>query len=98
MDQLPFWRDLALVVLALETIVLVLVPTICFYYAIRGSRWALQNGRPYFWKVQRWFSRVQETTERTAGGITEPVIRMRVLPARVKGVWRGLSGASQGQG
>lgn len=94
-QALSFWADLATVLLVLEGMVLLAVPGAACYLAGRGTRWLLRNGRPFFREVLGWARRVQEVTKTASTAVSEPVIRMRTLPAWVQGVWRGLRGSEE---
>ncbi|MGQ9566930.1 MAG: hypothetical protein ACUVWW_02635 [Anaerolineae bacterium] len=95
MQALSFWADLATVLLVLEGMVLLAVPGAVCYFAGRGARWLLRNGRPFFREVLGWAERAQEATEAASAAVSGPVIRMRTLPAWVRGVWRGLRGSEE---
>lgn len=89
---LSFWADVATALLALEALVLLAVPGACLYFAVRGARWLLRNGRPFFRRAQGWAEQAREKTDRTAAAVAAPVVTARTLPAWVRGVWRGLKG------
>lgn len=89
-EAISFWADLSTVLLVLEAFVLFLAPGACLYFAVRGMRWLLARGRSFFKEAQRWTTRVEEGTANVSGRIAEPVIRVRVTWAWVRGVWRGL--------
>ena len=93
---IPFWPDLALVLLGLEAFLLLLIPGVALFLGIRGMRWLLVNGRSFLRDAQDWTARVEQGTKRACGRILEPVIRTRVLRAQVKGLWQGLIGIEPG--
>ena len=92
MDQLAFWRDLSIIVLALEAFVFLVVVGVAFYYTIRGLNWLLVNGRLFFGRVQYWVMRAQRVTASASESIAGPVIQVRTLSPRVKATWRSLAG------
>ncbi|MGC8839104.1 MAG: hypothetical protein ACP5UM_11880 [Anaerolineae bacterium] len=91
-QRISFWADLATVLLVLEGMVLLAVPGVVFYFAGRGTRWLLQNGRPFFRRAHGWAERAREVTEASSSAVLGPVIQARSLPAWARGVWRGLRG------
>lgn len=99
MDTLSFWAQLSTIVLVVETVILLLIPGVALYFAIRGMRWLLDRADPFFQKAQRRAAEVQKGTDRVCTRITEPILSIRTGPAWAKGVWRGLtqSGRSRRQ-
>lgn len=89
-EAIAFWANLATVLLALEAVLLLVVPGVLCYFAVRGARWLLRNGRPFFREVRAWTERVQEVTETASAALAGPAIQVRTLPAWLQGVRRGL--------
>lgn len=68
--DLAFWRDVALVVLAVEALIFGLVPLALFFFAIRGLRWLDRRVRLYGPQArERWHlvhRRVKQTTDQVS--------------------------------
>jgi len=95
LQAISFWADLATVLLVLEGMVLLAIPGATCYFAGRGVRWLLQNGRPFFRRVRGLAEQAREATETASAAVAGPVIQARSFPAWVRGVWRGLRGVER---
>ena len=85
------WRDLALILLALEAAVIVAVPGVIFFFVLKGVRALKRIIRRPLKQGQVWALRIQQGTTRAtdaiAGvpiGINANVTRAQVT---VRGVW-----------
>ncbi|MBC7231709.1 MAG: hypothetical protein H5T68_00495 [Chloroflexi bacterium] len=75
--QLSVWRDAALTFLALEAIVLILLPGLALYKIVPAIR-------PLTMRLQRWLlqsrlvvMQIQRATQRAMGGIAAPFVWLR---------------------
>ena len=85
------WRDLSVVLLSLETFVLLLIPGAVLFVAIRGTRWVLDRGRAGLRDVQGWAAKASEETDKVCARLVGPAVKVRVLPAGLKGLWTGVT-------
>jgi hypothetical protein len=94
---LHLWRDLALILLILELIVLVLPFFFLFYFTLKGllslNRWA----RGFLPKVGHGVSHIQAVTNRAASGVAAPVIAVYSYAAFGKGLVRGTLAVVKGK-
>ncbi len=74
--DLAFWRDVALVVLAVEALVFGLIPLVVFFFAIRGVRWLDRRGREYGPKAREQWHLVHRRVERTVEAVRRPFARV----------------------
>ena len=96
MEALHVWRDLSVVLLVLEAFVLLLVPLAAAFFAARGARWVVVRARPAMRQVQQGAERVRQTTQDVSLRVVNPLIRVRLLPAFLNGLWRGVWGGGDG--
>ena len=75
--DLAFWRDIAIVFLALQTFVLLLVVAVPFYFAVRGLN-AAHVRLPNLLVKARVFSRqVRERTGEVGDKVASPLLRVQ---------------------
>lgn len=86
--SLQSWRDLALALLALETLILNLILLLVFYLAIRAVTWSIRQLHYHAPRVQMLFSKTAKTTDQIGQRVVAPLINLR---AGVAGVQRWLS-------
>jgi Na+-transporting methylmalonyl-CoA/oxaloacetate decarboxylase gamma subunit len=80
------WRDLAVVLLALEAFVLSLLPAAIFYLAVRGMSAALRKFRPLASQVQGYFRQAAQTADQLSRRAVAPIIAVNAAAAQV-GRW-----------
>lgn len=85
------WRDLALILLVLEAFVIVAVPGVVFFFALKGVRALKRVIRKPLKQGQMWALRIQQGTTRATDAIAAvPIgISSNATRARVtaRGVW-----------
>ncbi len=69
MDSLAPWRDLALVLLVVYTIIIVLVPGVAFFFALKGLRALKRRIREPLRLAQVWAVRIQHGTVRATDAV-----------------------------
>ncbi|MBI3914764.1 MAG: hypothetical protein HY327_11355 [Chloroflexi bacterium] len=84
------WRDLAIVILAIQAIVLVAVPGIAFYYALRGVRWLRARMIMPLKRAQLGALRVQRGALRWSEIALALPLAVESANARVRTTARGL--------
>ncbi len=92
MDQttLAAWRDASLILLAIEAIVIMLIPGALFFFAVRGMH-ALRRGiRPPLKNAQVWALRIQRGTTRAMDGIAGAQIGIASRATLVSATTRGV--------
>ena len=93
---IPFWRDVSLVLLALEAFVLALIP-LAIAYGINRGLWKLRPAvRPAFCQVRARAEQVQQATGRASEGILLPIITVHALAARVVRTLSAMAGIPRG--
>jgi len=91
--NLPFWRDVALVLLIIVAFIIGLVPLGIFYFAIKGMNWLMPKARHYLPLARSYFKRAEEMTKRPSETSVAPLIESGVSIAYLRGGWRGLVSA-----
>lgn len=77
--DLAFWRDVALVVLAVESLIFGLIPLVLFFFGIRGVRWLNRRGREYGPKAREQWHHVHRRVERVTDVARQPFARVDEL-------------------
>ena len=86
------WRDVSIVILIIPMIVMVLIPGVLFYYAIRGVRWVKHFIRVPLLTVRLWAMRLERGTERASRATVTLPIAVEALKTRA---WRTASGLAE---
>ncbi len=74
--DVAFWRDVALVILAVEATILGLVPLVALFFAVRGLRWLNTRTREYTARARDEWQKVHRHVERTATFVRTPFERV----------------------
>ena len=82
--DLAYWRDIALVVLAIEGLIFGLLPLILFVFAIRGVRWLDRQVRTYSAQARDGWRDVHKRVDKTARTIRSPLERVEHVSALLK--------------
>lgn len=72
MAPLHFWRDIAIIVLAVEAILFGIIPLVAFYLGIRGLAWAERQVRHYGSLARRRWREAHARVARWADRIRHP--------------------------
>lgn len=91
MEQLALWRNIALVVLALQCVVGVVLALAVSYILVRLMGTAQQKSELGARKLQQLSRTVAVQTDRYATKVTEPVLRVQQQAARAKTAVRSLA-------
>ncbi len=91
--NLPFWRDVALVLLIIEAFIMGLAPLAILYFAIKGMNWLTAKARHYLPLARSYVERVEEATKGASESASAPLIESYVSIAYVRGGWQGLVSA-----
>lgn len=82
--SLADWRDLAIVLLALEAFVLSLVPAVILYFGVRGMIWLLRQVRGHAPTVQGYFRKAAQLSDRVSRRVVNPIIGIEAGMARAR--------------
>lgn len=84
------WRDLSIVWLVLLTMIIVAVPGVAFFYAVRGLRALNRWLRLPLLNAQLWALRIEQGTQRASDAIVEVPIRLHSRSAQARVTIRGI--------
>lgn len=90
MDLAP-WRDLAIILLVIEAVVIVAVPGILFYFLLKGVRAVKRFVRTLLLQAQVWAMRIQKGTVQATDAVAEVPIRMVTAGVRARATARGVT-------
>ncbi len=90
MDIAP-WRDIAIILLVIEALVIVAVPGILFYFLLKGVRAVKRFVRTLLLQVQVWAMRIQKGTVQATDAVAEVPIRMVTAGVRARVTVRGVT-------
>jgi hypothetical protein len=85
------WRDIAIVLLAIEMAVMVAVPGVIFYFAIRGIRMIKRRLVMPMLLTRLWVVRVENATMRVSHAMVAMPITIDAAEARIKTTLHGLA-------
>ena len=86
------WRDLAIILLGIELVVIVAVPGIVFYFSLKGVRALKRRIRPPLLTAQVWALRVEQGTNRVADAVAGVPIGVASTTTRWTVTARGVVG------
>ncbi len=78
------WRDLAVVLLALEAFVMGLLPAAILYFCVRGISWTLRKVRGYVPPAQGVFHKIAATSDDISRRIAAPLISLSATGAQLR--------------
>lgn len=84
------WRDLALILLILYAVIVVAVPGVALYFALKGIRALKRLIRPPLAQAQMWARRIQNGTVKATDSVAAVPIRMHVAATRANVTARGI--------
>ncbi|MGB9593053.1 MAG: hypothetical protein ACPL7R_02805 [Anaerolineae bacterium] len=88
--SLGFWRDIAVVLLALEAFLGVLVAGAACYFSIRGVLWLKANIPRVTRPARHYLTQTEEVVRRAGTSAVEPFIWSGATVARVRAAWHRL--------
>lgn len=78
-------RNISIIILAIEAIILVLIPLVMFYFMNKGLRqgtlWLKKTGLP---QAQKYTRLAADKTNEYSGKITDPIIKVEKSTTQVK--------------
>ncbi len=84
------WRDAAIVLLVLEAFIIVLVPGIAIFFALKGVRALKRWLRRPLLNAQMWAQRIQHGTRRVADAAANVPISVESSATRASVTTRGI--------
>lgn len=78
------WRDLAVILLALEAFVISLIPGLILFFAVRGMLWVIRKLRAIAPTVQGYFRKAAVISEQVSHGAAAPFIATDATLAQVR--------------
>lgn len=88
-------RDISLILLCIEAMMLALVPLAAIIAAWWGVRWLRQKLPPILARVRRYVTLVRLYAERASAAVVAPLIAVYVLAAQLRAWWDFLIGLVQ---
>ncbi len=85
------WRDVAIVLLVIEMAVMVAIPGVVFYFAIRGVRAVKRRIVMPLLTARLWALRVQNATLRASQATIALPIAAQAAQARIRATARGVA-------
>lgn len=84
--SLEFWRDVAVVLLSLQILILLLLPLVASFFLVKGMNWVHRKTRPILAKAREWSGLMREQADRRSQQVIAPVIGANRRAAQVRGV------------
>ncbi len=81
---LDTWRDLAVILLVMQAFVLVLIPGVVLFFAIRGMSWVRRKLRAGAPVVQGYFRKAAAISEQVSHRAAAPIIAISATMAQVR--------------
>lgn len=78
------WRDLAVVLLALEALIMGLVPAVLFFFSVKGMLWLIHKLEASAPVVQGYFRKAAEISETVSQRAGAPFIAASATSAKVR--------------
>ena len=88
LDVLYTARDVSVILLALEFMVLAAVPLVILYFINRGLRHVVREARPFLHQVVGYAGQGLQAIEKGLNAIASPFIWVHVQYAALTGFWR----------
>ncbi len=83
--DLSFWRDVAVVVLAVEMFVVTLVPLVLFFFGIKGVRYANRQARTYGQRARDGWQQIHRRVADVTRGVEAPFREMDNIWQAIRG-------------
>lgn len=88
LDILYTARDVSVILLALEFMVLAAVPLVILYFITRGLRHVVREARPFLRQVVGYADQGLHAIEKGLSAIARPFVWLHVQHAALTGFWR----------
>ncbi len=81
--QLALLTDIAIVIIAVQLFIILLVPAVIFFFSIRGVSWAQTQTKTYGPRVRGIFRQAAQVTEEASNKVAAPLIVVEMNATRV---------------
>jgi hypothetical protein len=88
LDVLHTARDVSVILLAIEFMVLAAVPLVILYFITRGLRHVVRKARPFLRQVAGYGYQGFEAIDKGLNAIVRPFVWLHVQYAALTGFWR----------
>ncbi len=88
-------RDVAVILLALESLLLMIVPLILTFLAARGVSWLRRKLPPLFDRLVHYADLLHNLAERLSGSVAAPLISAHAKAAQASGWRHAVAGSSK---
>jgi hypothetical protein len=85
-SAIPTLRDIAVVIIALEVFIMLLIPAVILYFSVKGISWVQKQVQKFGPMVRFRFAQAAQITEEFSHKAAAPVIVTSASVARVKRV------------
>lgn len=85
--NIPLWRDIAVVILALQLFIMLVIPLAIAFFMVKGINWVHAKLPPVWDKAHHYSGLVRDKTEEYSNVATEPVLRLRSRVESWSTVW-----------
>lgn len=89
--NISLWRDLAVVFLALQCFIIMLIPLVIIYFGVRGMAFVNDRTPGLFLRVQKLTKQVRSGADRVSDQVAAPVARVQAEITRVETVMQRLT-------
>ena len=92
--DISFWRDISIIFIIVETVVLILVPLVLTFLMVRGSNWLHGQIRTLLQMTRARTAKIPGYVEQGSLRIAEPVISTRRRLRKIESTLQGLRSSS----
>ena len=85
-------RDVSVILLAVESFVLLLIPAVILGACVYGVRWLRRKLPPLFAQARKYLALVQLYVNRACAAVVAPLIAAYALAAQLSAWWNALAG------
>jgi hypothetical protein len=90
--------SIAVIIIAVQVFIIMLVPLVLFFFSIRGINWVQKQVQGYGPQVRGVFRQAAQITEDTSLKVTAPLIEVKANAARVGRMRAALAALFTGKG
>jgi len=85
-------RDVSVILLAIESFVLLLIPAIILGASVYGVHWLRRKLPPLFAQTKKYLALIQLYVSRASAAMVAPIIRTHAVSAQWGAWWNALAG------
>jgi len=90
--NIPLWRDIAVVILALQLFIMLLIPLAIAFFMVKGINWVHVKLPPLWQKAHHYSGLARDKTEEYSNVATNPLLRLRSRAESWATVWASIRG------